>query len=52
MFRLALAQAIHSTFVLGLALALCGLALVLIYMPSGSVVELSPARAAGGGDAG
>jgi EmrB/QacA subfamily drug resistance transporter len=49
-FRLALAQAIHSTFVLGLALVLCGLALVLVYMPSGSVAELSPARVAGGGD--
>jgi len=50
-FRLALAQALHGTFLLGLALALGGLALVLVYMPSGGVLELSPVRAAGGGDA-
>jgi len=50
-FRLALAQALHGTFLLGLALVLGGLALVLVYMPSGGVLELSPVRAAGGGEA-
>lgn len=50
-FRLALAQALHGTFLLGLALVLGGLVLVLVYMPSGGVLELSPVRAAGGGEA-
>jgi EmrB/QacA subfamily drug resistance transporter len=50
-FRQALAQALHSTFVLGLALVALGLGVVALYMPSGSVVELAPAEAAGGGEA-
>jgi EmrB/QacA subfamily drug resistance transporter len=49
-FRLALAQALHSIFLLGLVLVALGLALVLTCMPAGSVAELAPAGAAGGGD--
>ncbi len=40
-FRLALAQSLHSIFVLSLALGALGLVLVLAYMPGGSVAELS-----------
>jgi len=47
-FRQALAQALHSAFVLGLWLVLVGLALVAIYMPAGSVTEHAPAGAGGG----
>jgi len=50
-FRLALAEGLHATFVLGLGAVLLGLALVLLYMPGGSVLDLAPAEGvAGGGD--
>ena len=49
-FRLALAQALHSIFLLGLVLVALGLALVLAGMPAGSVADLAPAGAPGGGD--
>jgi EmrB/QacA subfamily drug resistance transporter len=54
-FRQALAQALHSTFLLGLVLVVLGLGLVILYMPAGSVAEMAPAgeaSAAGGGEAG
>ena len=50
-FRQALAQGIHSIFLLGLALVALGLVVVLYHMPAGSVLELSPAGAGGGGEA-
>ena len=50
-FRQALAQGLHATFVLGLGAVLLGLALVVLYMPGGSVLDLAPAEGiAGGGD--
>ncbi len=54
-FRQALAQGLHATFVLGLGAVLLGLALVVLYMPGGSVLDLAPAEgmaAGGGGGAG
>jgi hypothetical protein len=45
-FRQALAQSLHSIFVLSLALGALGLILVLAYMPGGSVTELSIAETA------
>jgi hypothetical protein len=50
-FRQALAQALHSIFVLGLGLVALGLILVLVYMPGGSVAELSTAQAPEGAPA-
>jgi predicted MFS family arabinose efflux permease len=50
-FRQALAGAIHSIFLLGLALATLGLLVVLLYMPAGSVAELTPMEAAGAAEA-
>jgi EmrB/QacA subfamily drug resistance transporter len=50
-FRQALAQALHSIFLLGLGLVSLGLVVVLFYMPSGSVAELTPAEAAGAAEA-
>ncbi|HVI85866.1 MAG TPA: hypothetical protein VNA86_11150, partial [bacterium] len=50
-FRQALAAALHDIFLLGLVLVALGLALVLVCMPAGSVTELAPAGAAGGGEA-
>jgi EmrB/QacA subfamily drug resistance transporter len=50
-FRQALAQGLHSIFVLGLLLVALGLVVVLVYMPAGSVVELTPANVTGGADA-
>jgi EmrB/QacA subfamily drug resistance transporter len=50
-FRQALAAALHDIFLLGLVLVALGLALVLVCMPAGSVAELAPAGAAGGGEA-
>ena len=50
-FRQALAVALHDIFLLGLVLVVLGLALVLVCMPAGSVRELAPAGAAGGGEA-
>ena len=50
-FRQALAVALHDIFLLGLVLVALGLALVLVCMPAGSVTELAPAGAAGGGEA-
>jgi predicted MFS family arabinose efflux permease len=50
-FRLALAEGLHATFVLGLGAVLVGLALVVLYMPGGSVLDLAPAEgSAGAGD--
>ncbi len=48
--RLALADALHGTFVLGLVLAAIGLATVVLFMPAGRVTEHLPA--ADGGEAG
>ena len=50
-FRQALAQAVHSIFVLGFVLIALGFIVVLRYMPAGSVMELTPAQATGGADA-
>ncbi|HET8999090.1 MAG TPA: MDR family MFS transporter [bacterium] len=50
-FRQALAQAVHSIFMLGLVLIALGFIVVLLYMPAGSVMELAPAQATGGADA-
>jgi EmrB/QacA subfamily drug resistance transporter len=47
--RQALAQALHGTFVLGLALAALGFVMVALFMPGGRVTEHVPAAAAGGG---
>jgi EmrB/QacA subfamily drug resistance transporter len=44
-FRQVLAQALHSIFVLSLGLTALGLILVVVYMPGGSVAELSAADA-------
>jgi hypothetical protein len=49
-FRQALAQGLHSIFMLGLVLVALGLVVVLLYMPAGSVVELAPAKATGDAD--
>ena len=51
-FRQALAQGLHATFVLGLGAVLLGLALVVLYMPGGSVLELAPAEGIAGGGGG
>lgn len=50
-FHQALAFALHSTFVLGLALVVLGFVVVWLYMPAGSVAELAPAEAAGAAEA-
>ncbi len=50
-FRQALAQAVHSIFMLGFVLIALGFLVVLLYMPAGSVMELTPANATGGADA-
>ena len=51
-FRQALAQGLHATFVLGLGAVLLGLALVVLYMPGGSVLDLAPAEGIAGGGGG
>jgi EmrB/QacA subfamily drug resistance transporter len=50
-FRQALAQAVHSIFLLGLVMLALGLLVVLLYMPAGSVAELTTAEAAGAAEA-
>ncbi|HEV2440058.1 MAG TPA: MDR family MFS transporter [bacterium] len=53
--RQALAQGIHGAFVLGLGFVALGLAVVVLYMPAGSVADHAPemalARASGDGEA-
>jgi EmrB/QacA subfamily drug resistance transporter len=50
-FRQALAQAVHSIFMLGFVLIALGFIVVLLYMPAGGVMELTPVKATGGADA-
>jgi len=49
--RLALAQAVHGTFVLGLVMVALGLAAVLLFMPGGSVYAHSAGTVSGGAPA-
>jgi EmrB/QacA subfamily drug resistance transporter len=50
-FRQALSQAIHSTFLFGLALVALGLIIVLLFVPAGSVVELAQPETSQGAEA-
>ncbi len=49
--RLALAQAVHGTFLLGLVMIALGLAAVVLFMPGGSIYAHSAGPAPGGAPA-